>query len=303
VQHAAHWVYEGTGLKDGDVFGADPAFPLVGYEADGATFARRRGLAVVTDDQGTPLNFFILGMAELGEGWIRSSPHAAATMGCYTSLRGGIVFNGATTDWPCLVGRNAEVDRITRNVLDRLRLRAVPVVGPLPVRHGRMLAVAGEIAHFHVDTAGLPAGADRRYLWRLTAGSGNGGRASEAVSGEGLTFRAPMPPEPTPVTVTVTVMDAARPIAFGTLTVVPLSEEEALKTDALALLREMVMPGEPSNPLVHPTAEPVSRTWMLYSTGSVRLPWIEERAARLREVVRGLRARGRSRSGGSDATE
>ena len=104
-----------------------------------------------------------------------------------------------------------------------------------------------------------------------------------------------MPPEPMPVTVTVTVTDADRPVAFGTLTFVPLSEEEALKTDALALLREMVMPGEPSNPLVHPTAEPASRTWMLYSTGSVRLPWLEDRAARLAEVVRRLRARGRER--------
>jgi hypothetical protein len=303
VQHAAHWAYEGTGLKDGDVFGADPAFPLVGYEADGATFSRKRGLAVVTGDQGTPLNFFILGIAELGEGWVRSSPQAAATMGCYTSPRGGIVFNGATTDWPRLVERNAEVDRITRNVLDRLRLRAVPIVGPLPVRHGRMLAVTGETAHFHVDIAGLPPGPDRRYVWRLTAGSGNGDPGSELVSGDGLTFRAAMPPEPNPVTVTITVMEANRPVAFGTLTVVPLSEEEALKADALALLREMVMPGEPSNPLVHPTAEPGSRTWMLYSTGSVRLPWLEERAARLREVVRALRARGRSRSGGRDATE
>ena len=294
---------KGTGLKDGDVFGADPEFPLVGYEADGATFIRKRGLAVVTGDQGTPLNFFILGIAELGEGWVRSSPHAAATMGCYTSARGGIVFNGATTDWPRLVGRNAEVDRITRNVLDRLRLRAVPVVGPLPVRHGRMLAVAGEVAHFHVDTAGLPPGTDRRYVWRLTAGSGDGDLGWEPVSGEGLTFRASMPPEPRPVTLTVTVMEANRPVAFGTLTVVPLSAEDALKTEALALLREMVMPGEPSNPLVHPTAEPVSRTWMLYSTGSVRLPWLEERAARLRDAVRALRARGRSRSGGSDTTE
>jgi hypothetical protein len=218
-------------------------------------------------------------------------------MGLYTSDRGGIVFNGATTDWPCLVGRNAEVDRITRNVLDRLRLRAVPVVGPLPTLHGRMLAVVGETVQFHVDTAELPPGGDRRYLWRMTVGAGDREVGGEPTSDDGLVFRAPMPSEPVPVTVTVTVIDADRPVAFGTLTFVPLSKEEALKTDALALLREMVMPGEPSNPLVHPTAEPVSRTWMLYSTGSVRLPWLEERAARLAEVVRRLRARDRERPG------
>jgi hypothetical protein len=224
-------------------------------------------------------------------------------MGLYTSNRGGIVFNAATTDWPCLVQRNADVDRITRNVLDRLRLRAVPIVGPLPVRNGRMLAVAGETAHFHVDTAELPPGLDRRYAWRVTTGAGDRELGGHTAPGDGPTFRAPMSPEPAPVTITVTVTDAGGPVAFGTLTFVPLSEEEALKTEALALLREMVMPGEPSNPLVHPTAEAVSRTWMLYSTGSVRLPWLEERAARLAEVVRRLRARGRPRHGGRDTTE
>ena len=302
VQHAAHWVYAGTGLKDGDVFGADPDFPLVGYEADGATFSWQDGLAVVTGDQGTPPNFFILGVAELGEGWVRSGPHAAATMGTYTSDRGGIVFNGATTDWPCLVGRNAEVARITRNVLDRLRLRAVPILGPLPARHGRMQAVAGEVACFHVDMAGLPPplpGHDRRCAWQVAAEAPDPACPEEGA-GTGITFSARMPSRPCPVTVTVTVSEGGQPVAFGTLTFVPLSPETALKAEVTAILREMVMPGEPSTPLVHPTAEPVSRTWMLYSTGSVRLPWLEDRAARLAEVVRRLRALGHERSGGSD---
>jgi hypothetical protein len=47
----------------------------------------------------------------------------------------------------------------------------------------------------------------------------------------------------------------------------------------------MVMPGEPSNPLVQPTADPSARIWMLYR---VRLPWLEERATRLAEVARRL---------------
>jgi hypothetical protein len=97
--------------------------------------------------------------------------------------------------------------------------------------------------------------------------------------------------------VAVTVTEANQPIAFGTLTFVPLSEEEALKAEVTALLREMVMPGEPSNPLVHPTAEPASRTWMLYSPTGVRLPWLEERATRLAEAIRRLRARGRELGG------
>jgi hypothetical protein len=42
---------------------------------------------------------------------------------------------------------------------------------------------------------------------------------------------------------------------------------------------------------------------MLYSTGSVRLPWLEERATRLAEVVRRLRALGPGRAGGEDPNE
>jgi hypothetical protein len=298
VQHAAHWAFAGTGLRDGDVFGADPDFPLVGYEADGATFTRKDGLAVVTGDQGTPLNFFLLGIAELGERWVRGEPNGAATMGTYTSDRGGVVFNAATTDWPCLVGRNAVVERITRNVLDRLRLRAVPVLGPLPTRHGRMLAVAGEVARFHVDTAALPAASPggRRYEWTVAVG-GEAGDAGGGPTGAGLVLEAQMPAGVSPVTVTVTVMDDDRPVAFGTLTFVPLSEEAALKAEVTAMLREMVMPGEPSNPLVHPTAEPSSRTWMLQSTTGVRLPWVEDRARRLAAVIGRLRAMGHGRPG------
>jgi hypothetical protein len=106
-----------------------------------------------------------------------------------------------------------------------------------------------------------------------------------------------MPRGPSSVTVTVTVVDDDRPVAFGTLTFVPLSEEAALKAEATAMLREMVMPGEPSNPLVHPTAEPSSRTWMLQSTTGVRLPWVEDRARRLAAVIGRLRAMGPGRPG------
>jgi hypothetical protein len=287
VQHAGHWVYDGTGLGEDDVFGADPEFPLVGYEADGATFNRRHGLAVPTGDQGTPSTFFILGVAELSERWVSGGRQAAATMGVYTTDRGGIVFNGATTDWPCLVGRNAHVARITRNVLDRLSLRGVPIVGPLPTLGGRMLAAAGRPARFHVDTGDLTPAVDRHYAWTVAGAVGRPGDAPV------IEVEVPASPAvPAPLTVAVTVSESGRAVAFGTLTVLPLSEEEALKTEALTLIREMVMPGEPSNPLVHPTSDPATRTWLLHSPRGVRLPWLSERATRLHEVVRRLRAMG-----------
>lgn len=123
VQHAGHWVYAGTGLREGDVFGAAPDEYLVGYECDGAEFDRAdlaAGLpAVPTGADGTPKGFTILGVGDARRsGW--GFGNSAATMGVFS--RQGTVFNGATTDWArVLTGGTCPVlDRITRNVLDRL---------------------------------------------------------------------------------------------------------------------------------------------------------------------------------------
>ena len=173
VQHAAHWVYESTALKDSDVFCADPAFPLVGYQA---TAPPSPGSAAwpsspATRGRRSASSYWV---AELGEAWVRSSPHAAATMSLYTSDRGGIVFNGATTDWPCLVGRNAEVEQITRNVLDRLRLRAVPDPSTLARAarpHARRGRGASALPRGHGRAAIVVVSLDRRCVWRVTAGA------------------------------------------------------------------------------------------------------------------------------------
>ncbi|HEV7897564.1 MAG TPA: N,N-dimethylformamidase beta subunit family domain-containing protein [Planosporangium sp.] len=123
AQHSDHWVYEGTGLRDGDSFGDRPDEYLIGYECDGAHFDRgrlRRGLAVrPTGDDGTPESFTILGVGDVsGSGWGRGN--MAATMGLHTG--NGTVFTAATTDWARLLGNGSSpvVERITRNVLDRL---------------------------------------------------------------------------------------------------------------------------------------------------------------------------------------
>lgn len=142
VQHADHWVFAGTGLRDGsggetpDVFAA--GVPLIGYECDGAAFAYDDdGVAHATGIDGSPSSFIILGLAILDP--VNEDFHAlrmghwncpqrepdirsprAATMGVYTA--NGTVFTAATTDWPVIVGRGSDknVDLITRNVLNRL---------------------------------------------------------------------------------------------------------------------------------------------------------------------------------------
>jgi hypothetical protein len=104
VQHTEDWVYEGTGLIDGKVFGDKEH--LVGYECDGA-------------GDGTPSNFLILGTGEL-HGWLdMPTGKAIATMGTYN--KNGSVFTAATVDWArVLSGGEPSTVQITKNVLNRL---------------------------------------------------------------------------------------------------------------------------------------------------------------------------------------
>ncbi len=275
VQHAGHWVFGGTGLKEGDVFGDDEEFPLIGYEVDGAAYKRKNGLAMPTGEGGTPRDFVILGVAELGEGWVASRPHAAATMGIYVTPRGGIVFQGATTDWPILVSRNRHVEKITSNLLDNLRLPSTRLIGPLPAKGGRMLAAVGETVTFHVDTAGVAAAGKLDVAWSVSG--------AEIVERGDRVLRLKVPAAPGFVTIAAAVSSGGTPIGFGTKTIATLSEKEAIGLDLLISLREMAMAGEPSNPLVAPTLDPQDRLWLLYR---VRLPWIRDRATRVHDAAK-----------------
>lgn len=125
VHRPEHWVFEGTGLARGAVFGG--ADTVVGYETDGCELEWRDGLPHPTHRDGTPDTFTVLATCpvrwqeddcEWYERWEKGRT-GAATLGVYT--RGGTVFTAATTDWSHgLRGRDPAVERITRNVLDRL---------------------------------------------------------------------------------------------------------------------------------------------------------------------------------------
>ena len=136
VQHREHWVFEGTGLEDGQVFGDNQVVPLIGYECDGAEVVWRHGVARATGRDGTAPSFTVLGTAELGPGWSSTSARPVATMGVYVAPSGGTVFNGATTDWPLLLELDSNVARITQNVLERLSLPSVRIVGPMALAGG-----------------------------------------------------------------------------------------------------------------------------------------------------------------------
>ena len=133
VQNASHWVFAGTGLRDGETFGERTQPPLVGYECDGAPLAHfdeASGAATLAGDAprfGTPASFELLAAAPLSALWDELPPREgfaagegvhAATMGIHTP--GGTVFAAGTTDWAQALAQDGRVTRITRNVIERL---------------------------------------------------------------------------------------------------------------------------------------------------------------------------------------
>lgn len=125
VHRPEHWIFEGTGLKAGDPLGGEES--IVGYECDGCELRWEDGLPFPTGSDGTPASFVVLGTAPAkwhpGDSlWYDRFPAdriGAAVLGTYT--RGGTVITAGSTDWAHgLRGGSPAVERITRNVLDRL---------------------------------------------------------------------------------------------------------------------------------------------------------------------------------------
>jgi hypothetical protein len=116
VQHADHWAFDGTGLKNGQTFGAEDH--LVGYEVDGVPPA--------------PNGFVTLANTSQLVGW---EIGGVGAMGMFRpelgdGLNQGWVFNGGTTDWPRVLGdsgatSHAIVSQITHNVIRRFTNAAV----------------------------------------------------------------------------------------------------------------------------------------------------------------------------------
>ena len=125
VHRPEHWLFAGTGLgRDAEFGGKDT---IVGYECDGCEFEIKDGLPVPTYRDGTPEGFTVLASAPAK--WHPDDAFfydrfpqdrvGAAVLGTYT--RGGTVVTVGSTDWAHgLKGKDPTVERITKNVLDRL---------------------------------------------------------------------------------------------------------------------------------------------------------------------------------------
>jgi hypothetical protein len=186
VTNASHWVLDGTGLSDGETFGAGTSVDdtILGYETDAALTNGAQPPQVLGTD-GTPKSFVVLAAADLSD-WASQAGHA--TMGIYQ--RNGIVFTAGTVNWAGGLNSNGAatpVDRITRNLLDALSRDRSP-----------QLAVAD--AGFEDWSNGLPTGwtldgagtvsaqaADpdaSENQMRFTGGGGSFNASVDASSGE-----------------------------------------------------------------------------------------------------------------------
>ena len=142
-----------------------------------------------------------------------------------------------------------------------------------------MLAAVGETVSLHADTAHLGR-AELTCEWSVAG--------AELASADGALVRIAIGDGGGPVTVAVVVREAGGSlVGFGTHTFLPLTHRESLQVEVTTLLREMVMPSEPSSPLVVPTADPLDR---IDDVIAVRLPWLRERAQRLERVTAELMA-------------
>ncbi|MFC9176250.1 N,N-dimethylformamidase beta subunit family domain-containing protein [Streptomyces sp. NPDC057107] len=114
ARFADHWAFEGTGLTDGEPF----ARGALGYETDACALEWTDGVPRATGVDGTPGSFVVLATADLRH-WREYGQGGAATMGVFR-LGAGTVFNAGTINWGSVLADDPVVDRVTRNVLDRL---------------------------------------------------------------------------------------------------------------------------------------------------------------------------------------
>jgi hypothetical protein len=154
VERPDHWVFEGTGVRYGDVVGASAT--VVGYEVDGCALTCVDGRLRPSGDDGAPLDLDVVASAPAhllsitddrceapaalwasvdppGDlEWVASilfgsasAEHTAritnghAVMGTFTR-GGGTVFNAGSANWCYGLGADPLVEAITRNVVARL---------------------------------------------------------------------------------------------------------------------------------------------------------------------------------------
>lgn len=143
IYRPEHWIFEHSGMGYGDCLGQ--ASEIVHYEVDGCPICMKNGLPYPEEFHDAPSSLMVLGMVPAAkdlrvyslreisaEEYIKkfgpAGPQAFehvidgrghAVMSMY--VNNGTVFCAGTTDWTSgLTGKDPAVERITKNLLDRL---------------------------------------------------------------------------------------------------------------------------------------------------------------------------------------
>jgi hypothetical protein len=104
VRAGSHWVFEGTGLKEGDVFGK--------YSLNGRTPGGASGLELDKLSPHAPPN-----VVHLAKGM--NPDDSGADLVLYETPAGGAVFSAGSLNWPLSLLVDEGVSRVTANVLRR----------------------------------------------------------------------------------------------------------------------------------------------------------------------------------------
>lgn len=197
VARADHWVFAGSGLHDGDVFGNGTSVDdsILGYETDAAALVPGIAPPIASGADGTPSDFAVLATADLSD-WAAHGQGGGATMGAFQHAAhvvtvGTVNFAGGLT-----ADASSPVDTIALNILRGLSTPRAGVVSSPEVGFGGDAGVVP--AGWTLDGAGTAATAalddasradQFRYLPGATLGLDVDGSAGDTWVGRpGFTF-------------------------------------------------------------------------------------------------------------------
>ncbi len=121
VVNAGHWIFNGANVAENEMIGVGPNVDssIQDKETDGMAFncaADGKTILGPTGSNMAPGNFTVLGITPVYSK--QRKLDGFGMMGLYTNPQGGAVFSAGTTGWPIGL-QYPEIDKITRNVLDR----------------------------------------------------------------------------------------------------------------------------------------------------------------------------------------
>jgi len=104
VTDSRHWIFKGTGLKDGSVFGAKSLHERCPGGASGHETDKRMASA--------PKNSAVIAKG-------MNADNGGAEILYHETKSGGAVFSAGSITWPACLLPDKNISKITRNVLER----------------------------------------------------------------------------------------------------------------------------------------------------------------------------------------